>query len=139
LSHLHIQDITPGAALHTESHERLEKTREQCPVIWREGICTFTLDDFCRMVEVIPHHLKIDVDGTEPEILNGAAETIRSERLRSLMVEMPTATASRLACRRLLENAGLVRQWHDPLGKTPNEIWARPGERPRAPEGPCGG
>lgn len=139
LSYLHIQDTTPGAALHTESRQPLELTKEQRPVVWREGICAFTLDDFCRLAEVSPHHLKLDVDGTEPEILEGAARTLRSEKLRSLFVEIPSDPVSRRTCRRLLEDAGLVRQWHDPQAKSLNEIWARPVERPREMEASMGG
>ena len=131
LSYLHIQDVTPGAALHTESRQRLKLTKEQRPVVWREGIYAFTLDDFCRLAEVIPHHLKLDVDGTEPEILEGAVRTLRSGKLRSLFVEIPSDPVSRRTCRRLLEDAGLVRQWYDPQANSPNEIWARPDERPK--------
>ena len=139
LSYLHIQDATPGAALHTESRQPLELTKEQRPVVWREGICAFTLDDFCQLAEVSPHHLKLDVDGTEPEILEGAARTLRSEKLRSLFVEIPSDPVSRHTCRRLLEDAGLVRQWYDPRANSPNEIWAHPGERPREMEASLGG
>ncbi|MBI4256635.1 FkbM family methyltransferase [Candidatus Uhrbacteria bacterium] len=139
LSHLHIQDATPGAALHTESREPVDLTREQRPVVWREGIYAFTLDDFCQLAEVSPHHLKLDVDGTEPEILEGASRTLRSEKLRSLFVEIPSDPVSRRTCRRLLEDAGLVRQWYDSQTHSPNEIWARPGERPREMEASLGG
>lgn len=131
LSYLHIQDATPGAALHTESRDQLDFTSEQRPVIWREGICILTVDDFCQFAKVSPHHLKIDVDGTEPEILEGAARTLRSEKLRSLLVEIPSKPVSQRTCRRLLEDAGLVRQWYDPQAKSLNEMWARPAERPR--------
>ena len=47
LSYLHLQDLTPGSAKHTASRNFLEQTAEKCPVIWREGICTYTLDQFC--------------------------------------------------------------------------------------------
>lgn len=58
LSHLYIQDTTPGAALHTASRVPLAVTRAQRPVIWREGICTFTVDAFGETTGVAPNHMK---------------------------------------------------------------------------------
>lgn len=124
VSHLHVQDFTPGAALHTEANGRLTVTRTHKPVIWREGIATFTLDDFCEATGLRPQALKMDVDGTESEILQGAVRTLRSPALRSLLVEMYGGPAVREACGRLLAEAGLHREWSDP-GKSDNEIWVR--------------
>ena len=126
LSQLHIQDATPGAALHTESAEPLAVTRTHKPVIWREGISVYTLDAFCREVGVWPHCLKMDVDGTEPEVLEGAAETLRSKTLRSIILEMYGGPPVRDSCARLLTAAGLRREWADP-GRADNEIWGREG------------
>lgn len=125
LSRLYIQDATPGAALHTESREKLNLTREHRLVIWSEGICVFTIDDFCQISTLMPHHIKIDVDGTEPEILEGAAKTLRAQEIRSLLVEMPTIPASRDACRKLLQGTALVQQWYDTSAKSLNEVWVR--------------
>lgn len=124
LSQLHIQDATPGAALHTESAQPLAVTLTHKPVIWREGISAYTLDAFCREVGVRPHCLKIDVDGTEPEVLEGAADTLRSEPLRSVILEMFGGPAIREACSRRLLAAGLHREWSDPR-RTDNEVWVR--------------
>lgn len=124
ISHLHIQDATAGAALHTESRDALTLTRTQKPVIWREGIYTTTLDAFCQETGLSPRFMKIDVDGTEAEILDGAGRTLRSPVLRSLLVEMFGGAPVREACVRRLQEAGLHRVWRDP-GRSDNEIWAR--------------
>jgi FkbM family methyltransferase len=125
ISRLHIQDLTPGAALHTESSETLMVTRTHKPVIWREGISTFTLDAFCEETGLTPQSLKMDVDGTEREILEGAQRTLRSPSLRSLLVEMFGGPDVREACAQLLLAAGLRQVWSDPA-RSDNEIWARP-------------
>ncbi len=132
ISQLHIQDLTPGAALHTESKDALEVTRTHKPVIWREGICIFTLDAFCEETHVLPHCLKIDVDGTEIEILEGASHTLRSPTLRCLIMEMFGGPATREACARLLQAAGLHREWGN-LQTGDNEIWVRDGEQALIP------
>jgi len=124
VSHLHIQDATPGAALHTESSGALGLTRTHKPVIWQEGVYTMTLDAFCEETGLSPKSMKIDVDGTEREILEGASRTLRSPALRTLVVEMFGGPHVRDACARLLHEAGLRRMWWNP-GQSENEIWIR--------------
>lgn len=125
ISQLHIQDFTPGAALHTESRDTLSVTRTQHPVVWHEGICALTLDRFCGETGLQPQCIKIDVDGTELEVLEGGVRTLASPRLRSLIIELPRETEAHEACERLLVDAGLRREWQDSLAKSPNEIWVR--------------
>lgn len=123
-SHLHIQDATPGAALHTESNGVLDLTRTHKPVIWREGIYTTTLDAFCDETRLTPQYVKMDVDGTEREILEGASRTLRTSALHSVIMEMFGGPPVRQACAKLLQSAGLQRAWADP-GRNDNEIWVR--------------
>ncbi len=125
LSHLHIQDFTPGSALHTESREALEVTRMHTPVVWKEGIYVLPVDKFCQESGIQPNYIKIDVDGTEPEVLEGSVRTLNSSDFRSMLVEMPNEKRGRDACERLLSLAGLRCRWRDLHGVSPNEIWVR--------------
>jgi FkbM family methyltransferase len=125
LSHLYIQDLTPGAALHTESTSDLSRTLMRRPVIWREGISTSTLDSFCEATALHPNHIKIDVDGTEPKVLQGGVKTLTSPMLKSVLIELPDEKHSRRACEHLLHSAGLSRRWQHATGKTQNEVWVR--------------
>ena len=127
LSRLHLQDLTPGAALHVESRERVSVTPTRRPVVWSEGTCAFTLDAFCDEMGLRPQGIKIDVDGTEPEVLEGGSKTLASDTLRSVMIEIPADEGARRACERFLTAAGLRPAWQDPSGTTPNEVWARDG------------
>ena len=124
LSQLHIQDVTPGAALHTESRTALRQTKSAKAVVWHEGIGTFTLDHFCEEMQVAPTQLKIDVDGTEQDILEGGSRTLRASALQSLMMEMYQESSQRNTCERLLKVAGLRREWSQPE-RCDNEIWVR--------------
>ena len=124
VSRLHLQDFTPGSALHTESKEILQETLTQRPVLWHEGIITFTLDSFCDETGVQPNCLKIDVDGTEPKVLEGAVRTLSSPRLRTVIIESPDEKQAHDRCKELLFNAGLRCEYRDPA-KSANEIWVR--------------
>jgi len=54
-----------------------------------QAMLGFSLDDFVRWFDpAFPNHLKIDVDDLEAPILRGGRETLRDERLRSLVVEL---------------------------------------------------
>lgn len=125
LSRLHIQDTTPGSALHTESGQPLERTLAGRPVVWQEGIATVTLDAFCGQTGLAPNGIKMDVDGTEPRILAGGRETLGSPSLRSVLLEMPDDAAARQACEADLGGAGFTRRWRDPNGRSQNEVWGR--------------
>ncbi len=73
------------------------------------GMIGFKLDDFVeRFNPRFPQHLKLDVDGIEIPILEGASATLRDPRLRSVMVELDLDhEEERRRAVSLLENAGL--------------------------------
>lgn len=129
LSHLHIQDATPGAALHSESPRPLQATLTNRPVIWREGIYSVTLDHWCRERAVGPNAIKIDVDGTECAVLEGAAGTLRSPALRSCIIEWPDGAPARDTCARLLAGAGFDRAEDGSPARRANAVWTRRGTR----------
>jgi FkbM family methyltransferase len=54
-----------------------------------QGMVGFSIDDFIgKFNPTFPTHLKLDVDGLEMDILDGAQETLCDPRVRSVMVEL---------------------------------------------------
>lgn len=70
----------------------------------------FSVDDFvARLQPPFPTHMKIDVDGLELAILQGARETLRDARLASVLVELSiTDEAERARALELLAEAGFA-------------------------------
>tara|TARA_A100001011_G_scaffold393147_1_gene482347 strand:+ start:9523 stop:10380 length:858 start_codon:yes stop_codon:yes gene_type:complete len=123
LSSLHVQDLTPGAAVHTESKSDINTTDEGYTVVWREGVAIKTIDSLCQELRTIPNALKIDTDGNELKILKGATETLKNNLLRSMVLEMPPSKKEARKCADILLLAGFTLEWsHE---NTRNEIWVR--------------
>ena len=123
-STLHIQDLTPGAALSSEAVETLTTTKSGHRVVAREGTYTLTLDEFCRQTAMQPNSIKIDVDGTEPAILAGAVSTFANAALRSVIIELSETDRDSKDCTSRLERAGLKLEWK--AEGCANQIWRRP-------------
>ena len=69
------------------------------------GMIGFTIDSFIDQFDPpFPNYLKLDVDGLEPLILEGARMTLRDTRLRSLLVELSNSECGNAL--QLLEEAG---------------------------------
>jgi FkbM family methyltransferase len=123
---LHIQDLTPGAALHTAAFESISRTDAGRAVVATEGIWAITMDEFCERRGVWPNAIKIDVDGAEARVLAGARRTLTAPDLRTILVEVGEVGNSRAACERLLAGAGFTRTSREASGYAENEIWVRP-------------
>lgn len=78
-------------------------------VAFKQGMIGFSLDDFVEKYSPpFPNYLKIDVDGIEDKIIAGASKTLRSEKLKALLIELDTEDKE--YCDRvtsIIENAGL--------------------------------
>jgi FkbM family methyltransferase len=72
-------------------------------------IALTTIDDYCRETGIVPDWLLIDVEGYEFEVLQGAAETLRSRRPNVVVELHPNllSAESRAAGERMLADLGL--------------------------------
>ena len=91
---LALDDVTKPAALALSSSESgtvgnfLSRDREAPHTL---NTLAYSLDDLITRTGLpLPSHLKLDVDGIEPEILLGAEAILADRRLKSVMVEFDT-------------------------------------------------
>ena len=72
------------------------------------GMLGFTIDDFIAQFEPpFPNYIKVDVDGLELPILEGARETLHDPRLHSVLVELSVnREREQRNARAVLEEAG---------------------------------
>jgi hypothetical protein len=55
-----------------------------------------------------PTHIKIDVDGIEPAIVAGCREVLKTQRLRSLLIEINKSSPADLAIMDILRGHGFA-------------------------------
>jgi FkbM family methyltransferase len=78
-------------------------------VTFNQGMLGFSVDDFIeKFSPPFPNHIKIDVDGIEDKIIEGATKTLSNPNLKSLLIELDTDDKE--YCSRvisILQNAGM--------------------------------
>lgn len=88
ISHLHLSDFVAGKAGHGFEH-KTDSQDNPTGAVFRQGMIGIDLDTFvARFHAPVPNHIKIDVDGNEPLIVEGMRETLRDPRLKSVAVEI---------------------------------------------------
>lgn len=81
-------NLTPGGALHAFG-EPLDYRGDVFTPVFRQQVLSYRIDDLVRQFGLqMPNHIKIDVDGIEYNILEGAGEILKKATLRSVMVEL---------------------------------------------------
>ncbi len=100
------RNSAPGAALHAWEHP-VTQGDEPFEVKNEQGMVSATLDELTSELP-FPSHIKIDVDGIELAIVQGAERTLRDPRLMSALVEVFMYQDHAEAILRLFEDAGFV-------------------------------
>ncbi|CAN2040223.1 FkbM family methyltransferase [Candidatus Magnetomoraceae bacterium gMMP-15] len=100
------RDLTFGSSLHTFNQPIDFVGNNFTPKISLK-ILSYNVDQFIKEYKIeTVNHIKIDVDGIEAQIINGAVETLKNPECRSLMVEFNDAFSSDLDCIKKLKNWG---------------------------------
>ena len=73
---------------------------------YRQPICAMPLDELIGLFRLPPpHHIKLDVDGAENDVLRGARQTLRHPSLQSVLIEADAVTGPDVVA--ALDAAGL--------------------------------
>ena len=105
LEALHLRDLAAGAAMHDFGGDALDDGRH----VYHQPVITMALDELIERFGLPPAtHIKLDVDGTELDVIAGAAATLRSSALRSVLVEMDAGMEQPIAD--ALSRQGLVQR-----------------------------
>ncbi|MGD9657298.1 MAG: FkbM family methyltransferase, partial [Methylocystis sp.] len=119
---LNLDSTAMGAAL---SHFGIagDRSRYMGANISAQSTLGFTIDRFIELFDPpFPTHIKIDVDGLELAIIEGATGTLRDPRLRAVMLELSLSdSGERNAGMDLMEGAGLRYVAHGAAQSSNNE------------------
>jgi FkbM family methyltransferase len=106
VSTLNVSSSEWGAALSAFGNTIDYKGDEFQP-LFSQGCIGIAVDDFLEHVDFVPTHIKIDVDGNELFVIQGALRTIQANELRSVLVELDERRPDYSKCVELLVNSGL--------------------------------
>lgn len=88
VSTLHMQNTDFGSAL-SSFDEPIDYLGNQFKAKFEQGMVGYSLDAFIEDFNAeFPNHIKIDVDGIEDKIVEGALKTLSDPRLKSASIEL---------------------------------------------------
>src|SRR5690606_5864830 len=112
---LFLSSVTAGKSLNNYGN-----ARPSDDPIWNamipQGAVSMSLDSFIEKTGIVPHHVKIDVDGLEPQIIRGAARLLQNPKLQSMMVEAMESIPEHAAIHDIMLAAGFSRFIKDAAG-----------------------
>jgi FkbM family methyltransferase len=53
-----------------------------------------------------PTHIKIDVDGNEPDVIDGALRTLEDSRLKGILIELDPSASEHMRAKKLIKDSG---------------------------------
>jgi FkbM family methyltransferase len=88
-----LRALESGSARHTLG----EGPSAEGPTLYRQPVITLRLDALIERFGLpLPNHIKLDVDGGELAVLEGAARALASPDLRSMLVEISTSLSDEI-------------------------------------------
>lgn len=85
IENLHVSEFATGHA--SNSVGRAESQFKSFDAVFSQAVPVFTADDFCKIFHLAPpDHIKLDVDGIEDSILEGAAKILH--KVKTIVIEV---------------------------------------------------
>lgn len=81
-----VRDFKAGESAHGFDVKKFHLDQEFVPQ-HEQGMLGMSIDEVTKFLE-FPDHIKIDVDGTEKNIVKGMKETLKNPRLKSVLIEI---------------------------------------------------
>jgi FkbM family methyltransferase len=81
------RDVGPGGSCHTVDEEK-NFDLSKMNVAFKQGINIVKLDTFCKQMNIVPDHIKMDVDGLEHRVIDGAVDSI--QKSKTVIIELNT-------------------------------------------------
>ena len=108
LQHFKYNDLLPGAGEHLGLGATASSSSQHTDnVVFTQPILTHSLDEAMALFDLPqPNHIKIDVDGHELEILQGAEKALDSSALRTIQIEIGEKDAYGPKVKAMLEGKG---------------------------------
>ena len=103
-----LRSLDAGTARHagTADYRAGEAPADEAPTIYQQPVLMYRLDDVVAELRLpLPNHVKLDVDGGELAVLEGAQQTLASPALRSMLVEVSASLSAEVT--RALAGFGL--------------------------------
>jgi FkbM family methyltransferase len=106
LGELHISQFLVGGSCHSLD-QPVDFKHEPMQPAYTQGCVSATLDELVAAGTVdAPDHVKIDVDGFEPQVIEGAQKTVRDGKVRSVLIEINQNLADHMALVRRMQDWG---------------------------------
>lgn len=119
LNTLHLSQFIEGGSCHQFKEKIL-------PPKFHQGCFAMALDELIEQGLIpVPQHIKIDVDGNEPQIIQGALKTLCLPEVRSVLVELNLDLPGHTQVIDLMKEKGFIYCMEGPLQKIKNHIFFR--------------
>jgi FkbM family methyltransferase len=104
-SFLNITSLNAGDSQHQVAGE--DKLYDRSFEKIKQGCVVFSLNDLCFVHGLpIPDHIKIDVDGLEPEIILGADKVLQHPGVKTVLIEINKSADDKYDIQQFIESQG---------------------------------
>jgi FkbM family methyltransferase len=122
----HYQSLDAGSAGHRFGAQTPNASSAQ--YVYSQPLIGFSMDYLIKKFGIpVPNHIKLDVDGTEFEVLSGAEKTLQRKDVKSILVEVRSKDGISTKVKEILSSKGfhLISKTDRGDGVTWNCIYAR--------------